>query len=311
MNILVTGGAGYIGSILTEKLLQKGYNVTVVDNFIYNQDSLLHLCHYANLDIMRGDVRDGRLILSLLPKHDVLIPLAAYVGAPLCDKFPSEAKQVNTDAVKMIAENKSSDQILIFPNTNSGYGISDISKPCTEESQLNPISHYGNTKVDAENIVKQGCQGWVVFRLATVFGVSPKMRLDLLVNDFTHRAWRDGFIVLYEKNFKRNYVYIGDVANAYIWAIENFDQAKNNVFNFGLSDANLSKLELCNKIKEHINHFEVSLAEIRKDTDKRDYVVSNEKIEKFGFKATTSIDNGIKELLKSFSVMSNSKYSNI
>lgn len=311
MNILVTGGAGYIGSILTEKLIQKGHKVTVVDNFIYNQDSLLHLCRYPNLEIIRGDVRDGRSILSLLPKHDVLIPLAAYVGAPLCDKFPSEARQVNMDAIKMIAENKSSDQILIFPNTNSGYGISDITKPCTEESQLNPISHYGKTKVDAENAVKQGCHGWVVFRLATVFGVSPKMRLDLLVNDFTHRAWRDGFIVLYEKDFKRNYVYIGDVANAFIWAIENFNQVKNNVFNFGLSDANLTKLELCNKIKEHIPHFEVSIAEIRKDVDMRNYVVSNEKIEKFGFRATTCIDTGIKELLKAFSVMSKSEYSNI
>lgn len=311
MKILVTGGAGYIGSILTEKLLNKGHKVTVLDNFIFNQDSLLHLCHNENLDIIRGDVRNTGLMLSLIHKHDVFIPLAAYVGAPLCDKLPFEAKQVNTDAIKMIAENKSQNQILIFPNTNSGYGISDITKPCTEESPLNPISLYGKTKVEAEKIIQTYSQGWIIFRLATVFGVSPKMRLDLLVNDFTYRAWHDGFIVLYEKNFKRNYVYIRDVANAFIWTIENFDHVKDNVFNFGLSNANLTKLELCNKIKEYVNHFEIFIAEINKDIDMRNYVVSNEKIERFGFRAETSIDTGIKELLKSFNVFKNFGYSNI
>ncbi|MGD1007807.1 MAG: NAD(P)-dependent oxidoreductase [Ignavibacteriaceae bacterium] len=311
MKILVTGGAGYIGSILTEKLLQNNYRVTVIDNFMYNQDSLLHLCHNQNLDIIRGDVRNNDFLISLIKKHDVLIPLAAIVGAPLCDKLPIEAKQINSDVIKIIAENKSPNQILIFPNTNSGYGISDITKPCTEDSPLNPISHYGKTKVEAENYIKNSIDGWIIFRLATVFGASPKMRLDLLVNDFTHRAWRDGFIVLYEKNFKRNYVYIRDVSDAFIWAIENFDKVKNNIFNFGLSNANLTKLELCNKIKDHVDHFEVSIAEINKDVDLRNYIVSNAKIEKFGFKAATNIDFGIKELLKAFSVMSNSKYSNI
>lgn len=310
LKLLVTGAAGYLGSILTKKLVHSGYIVTALDNFHYRQNTLLDLCSEINFNIVRGDARDKELVKKLLKDADVIIPLAALVGMPACKKNPQLAQEVNCDAVKFIVDNKSSDQRVLFPNTNSGYGLGQGLSYCTEETELKPVSIYGKTKIDAEKAVLDAGNS-LVFRLATVFGASPKMRLDLMVNDFVYRAWWDHFMVLFESHYKRNFVYIGDVANAFIWGIENFDRVKNQVYNFGLSDANLTKLELCQLIQKHVGDFHIDLSEIRKDPDQRNYIVSNDKIEKAGFKATTSVDFGIYELLKSFEIINPQVYSNL
>ena len=308
-NILVTGGAGYLGSVLVSELLNQQHKVTVVDNFMYNQISLLHLVTNSNLTIIKGDTRDEQLMKSTLKKADIIIPLAALVGAPLCDKDPIAAISTNRDAIQMLVKLSSPNQAIIYPCTNSGYGIGQDNIYCTEESPLRPISLYGKTKVEAEaTIMDRG--NAVSLRLATVFGVSPRMRLDLLVNDFTYRAFKDKFIVLFEAHFKRNYIHIRDVAYAFIHVINNFDKMKNNVYNVGLSDANLSKSELCEKIKQHIPNFVFYISPIGKDPDKRNYIVSNEKIEKTGFKPKYSLDDGIKELLKSFVMIQNLNFRN-
>ncbi|MDO8735137.1 MAG: NAD-dependent epimerase/dehydratase family protein [Elusimicrobiota bacterium] len=308
--ILVTGGAGYIGSVLVPKLLALGNKVTVIDNFMYRQNSLADVCSDDNFEIVRGDVRDELLIKSLLKNVDIIIPLAALVGAPLCNNDKIGAKTINTDAVKIIADNTSKNQILIIPTTNSGYGIGQKDKFCTEKTPINPISLYGITKMAAEKIVLERGNS-ISFRLATVFGMSPRMRLDLMVNDFVYRAVNDRFIVLFEGHFKRNFVHIRDVVRAFIHAIKNFKEMKNEPYNVGLSDANLSKLELCEKIKKHLPDFVYLEAPVGEDTDKRDYIVSNEKIEKTGFKPEFSLDMGIRELIKGYKIINNSKYGNI
>lgn len=310
MKVLVTGGAGYIGSVLIPKLLSAGYDVTVLDNFLYQQHSLLDLCSNPRFNIVRGDVRNKKLLKDQVSNADVIIPLAAIVGMPACKHNPELAEQINYEHPRDVMFFKSKDQIVLFPNTNSGYGVGQPMMQCTEETELKPISVYGVTKVKAEKVVLDGGNS-AVFRLATVFGVSPKMRLDLLVNDFTYRAWWDKYITLFEESFVRNYVYIGDVADLFVWGLQNFEMIRGEVFNFGLSDANLTKLELCHKIKEHLPDFIIALAEIGNDVDQRNYLVSNEKIEKRGFKARTSIDKGIEELLKSFQILNPQKYSNI
>ena len=308
--ILVTGGAGYIGSVLVPKLLALGNKVTVIDNFMYNQNSLADVCSDDNFEIVRGDVRNELLIKSLLKTADIIIPLAALVGAPLCNNDKIGAKTINTDAVKIIADNTSKNQKIIIPTTNSGYGIGQKDKFCTEKTPINPISLYGITKMDAEKIVLERGNS-ISFRLATVFGMSPRMRLDLMVNDFVYRAVNDRFIVLFEGHFKRNFIHIRDVVRAFVHAIENFDKMKGKPYNVGLSDANLSKLELCKKIKKHLPDFVYLEATVGEDTDKRDYIVSNEKIEKTGFKPEFSLDMGIKELIKGYKIINNSKYGNI
>ncbi|MBI2056339.1 MAG: NAD-dependent epimerase/dehydratase [Candidatus Sungbacteria bacterium] len=308
--ILITGGAGYIGSILVPALLEKGYSVTVIDNFLYNQNSLLDCCNNPNLEIVRGDARNKELIKHHIKDADVIIPLAALVGAPLCDKFPDEAKSINEDAVKMIASLKRSDQKMIYPNTNSGYGVGKKDAFCTEKSPLKPISLYGRTKTEAEKAVRKSGNS-IVFRLATVFGVSPRMRLDLLVNDFVYRAVTDRFVVLFEADFKRNYIHVRDVARAFIYAIENFDNMKNEVYNLGLSDANLSKRELCEEIKKQVKDFYFVEAAVGEDPDKRNYIVSNEKIESAGFMPETSLTAGISELIKGYRVIRRNTFSNI
>lgn len=308
--ILVTGGAGYIGSVLVPKLLALGNKVTVIDNFMYRQNSLADVCSDDNFEIVRGDVRNELLIKSLLKTADIIIPLAALVGAPLCNNDKIGAKTINTDAVKIIADNTSKNQKIIIPTTNSGYGIGQKDKFCTEKTPINPISLYGITKMDAEKIVLERGNS-ISFRLATVFGMSPRMRLDLMVNDFVYRAVNDRFIVLFEGHFKRNFIHIRDVVLAFIHAIENFDKMKGEPYNVGLSDANLSKLELCEKIKKHLPDFVYLEATVGEDTDKRDYIVSNEKIEKTGFKPEFSLDMGIKELIKGYKIINNSKYGNI
>lgn len=309
MKVLVTGGAGYIGSILTPTLLERGYSVTVIDNFLYNQTSLLDCCFDPNLSIVRGDARDRNLMARHISGKNIIIPLAALVGAPLCDKFPAEAKSVNFDAVKLILALRTPEQKIIFPNTNSGYGIGQDGIFCTEESTLNPVSLYGRLKVEAEKSIL-GAGNAVVFRLATVFGTSPRMRLDLLVNDFVYRAVYDRYLILFEAEFKRNYIHIRDVAQAFAHAIENFDSIKNNTYNVGLSDANLSKRELCEEIKKQLPDFYFTEAKIGEDKDKRNYIVSNEKIEKTGFKPKVSLEEGIKELIKGYQIIKRNEFAN-
>ena len=310
LNILVTGGAGYLGSMLVPRLLEAGHKVTVLDAFIFGQNSLLECCASENFEAIRGDARDEGILKSILPKFDVIIPLAALVGAPLCSRDAIGTVTINRDAVKTITEIASKEQRIIYPTTNSGYGIGEQGVYCTEKTPLRPISTYGKTKVEAEEIVL-GRGNAITFRLATVFGMAPRMRLDLLVNDFTYRAVNDRFIVIFEGHFKRNYIHVRDVARAFMHAIDNFDAMKNEPYNVGLSDANLSKLELCEKIKEHVPNFTIMEAPIGKDPDQRDYIVSNDKIEATGFKPMYSLDMGIKELIKGYKIITNSKYSNV
>lgn len=309
-NILVTGGAGYLGSVMVPELLQMGHNVTVLDTFMFGQSSLADVCFMDNFNVVRGDARDKNLLKKLTKDVDIVIPLAALVGAPLCNRDQIGTVTINRDAIQTLSDVLSKEQRILMPVTNSGYGIGQDGVYCTEETPLNPISTYGKTKVEAEEIILQR-ENSISFRLATVFGMSSRMRLDLLVNDFTYRAFNDGFIVIFEGHFKRNYIHIRDVARAFIHGIENFDKMKGEAYNVGLSDANLSKLELCAKIKEHLPNFTIMEAEIGKDPDQRNYIVSNNKIEATGFKPLFSLDMGIKELIKGYTIINNSKFSNV
>lgn len=309
-NILVTGGAGYLGSILVPELLKLGHKITVLDNFMFGQNSLLECCAHENFNVKKGDARDEDILKPLLKKADYIIPLAALVGAPLCDRDKIGTITTNRDAVASISKLASKEQRIIMPTTNSGYGIGQKDIYCTEDTPLKPISLYGRVKVEAEKIVLDRGNS-ISLRLATVFGMSPRMRIDLLVNDFTYRAVMDRFVVVFEGHFKRNYIHIRDVARAFIHVMDNFETMKNEAYNVGLSDANLSKLELCAKIKEQISDFVYLEAPIGQDPDKRDYIVSNEKIEKTGFKPAYSLEMGIKELIKGYSIITNGKYSNV
>jgi nucleoside-diphosphate-sugar epimerase len=309
-NILITGGAGYLGSTLVPELLKLGNKVTVLDNFMFGSSSLLDCCHYNTFEVVRGDARDKALIEKLAANKDIIIPLAALVGAPLCTRDKIGADTINRGAIKTLAEVLSKEQRIIIPTTNSGYGIGQKGIHCTEETPLNPISFYGVTKVEAEKIVLDRGNG-ISLRLATVFGISPRMRIDLLVNDFTYRAVNDRFIIVFEGHFKRNYIHVRDTARAFIHSIKNFDKMKDEPYNVGLSDANISKLELCAKIKEQLPDFVYLEAPVGEDPDKRDYIVSNEKIEKTGFTTKYSLEMGIRELIKGYTIITNSKYSNV
>ena len=302
MKILVTGGAGYLGSIMVPMLLEKGNKVIVVDNFLYNQTSLLDCCNRKELQIIRGDVRNQALMSDAMRDIDVIFPLACLVGAPLCEKMPLEAKSINYDAIKMILELRSKSQLIIFPTTNSGYGVGQKGLHCTEETPLNPISLYGKLKVQIENELLASGNA-ISLRLATVFGISPRMRIDLLVNDFTYRALYDRFLVLFEARFMRNYIHVRDVASAFVHCLENFRTMKDNPYNVGLSSANLSKWQLCEEIKKQLPNFYFVEAEVGEDPDKRDYMVSNAKIEGTGFKTMQSIQDGIAELIKGYQVV--------
>jgi len=309
-NILVTGGAGYLGSVLVPELLKQGHSVTVLDSFIFGQNSLVECCANDNFNVIRGDAREEDTLKALLKKADIIVPLAALVGAPLCSRDKIGTVTTNRDAVVTLAKLASKEQRIIYPCTNSGYGVGQKGIHCTEETPLKPISLYGIAKVEAEKaLIDRG--NAISLRLATVFGMSPRMRIDLLVNDFTYRAVKDRFVVVFEGHFKRNYIHIRDVTRAFIHAMDNFNKMKNESYNVGLSDANLSKLELCAKIKEQIQDFVYLEAPIGEDPDKRDYIVSNEKIEGTGFKPVYSIEAGIKELIKGYRIITNSKYSNV
>ncbi len=310
MKILVTGGAGYIGSILVPELLRRGHRVTVIDNFMYNQTSLLDPCYRDDFDVINGDVREKSLVSKELKTADAIMPLAALVGAPICNKMPLEAKSTNYEAVKMILELRSKSQMIIFPTTNSGYGMGQDKTYCTEETPLNPISLYGRLKVEIEQeLLNVG--NVITLRLATVFGMSPRMRLDLLVNDFVYRAVSEQWIVLFEAHFRRNYVHVRDVSRAFIHSLNNFDKMKNEPYNVGLSDANISKRQLCEEIKKQLPNFQISESEIGEDPDKRNYIVSNEKIEATGFKTIFSLQDGITELIKGYRIIKRNQYANI
>jgi nucleoside-diphosphate-sugar epimerase len=308
--ILVTGGAGYIGSILVPALLSRGYRVTVLDNFMYRQASLLECCADEAFTVVRGDCRDRNTLERALRDVDVIIPLAAIVGAPACDADQTAARTINLDAIRLLLSLRSSSQRVIFPTTNSGYGVGEPGKLCTEETPLRPISLYGTTKVDAERAVLDAGNA-ITFRLATVFGLSPRMRLDLLVNDFVYRAVTDRTVVIFEGHAKRNYIHVRDVARAFLHALDNFGGMRDEPYNVGLSEANLSKLELCARIRDVVPGFVYLEAPIGEDPDKRDYLVSNDKIEGTGFAPEHSLEMGIRELVKGYQILKSRPHSNV
>ncbi len=300
--VLVTGGAGYIGSVLVPAMLARGHAVTIVDNFMYRQTSLLDCCADPDFTVIRGDVRDEGLMEREIARHDIVIPLAAIVGAPACDRQPDAAVAVNREAIRHIARNLSSHHKVVFPVTNSGYGIGDRDSRCTEESPLRPVSLYGRTKVEAERVLRDTGQA-VTFRLATVFGMAPRMRRDLLVNDFVYRAVTDRFVVLFESHFKRNYIHVRDVANTFLFALDNWERMRGETYNAGLSGANLSKAALCERIRAAVPDFQVLESDIGQDPDRRDYIVSNEKLESLGWRPEYGLDDGIKELVKGYTMI--------
>lgn len=310
LRILVTGGAGYIGSILVPELMTRGYVVTVLDSLIHAQNPLLECCSSSKFDFIKGDICDHDLMTKLIAQFDLIIPLAAIVGAPACKINPTVTKLVNYDAQINMVKKLSPSQMVIFPTTNSGYGIGEKNTFCTEESPLRPISEYGRTKVEVEKALLDKGNA-VTYRLATVFGMSPRMRMDLLVNDFTYRAHKDRFIILFEEHFRRNYIHIRDVAKAFIFAIDNFNKMKGDPYNAGLSSANLTKRQLCEKIKEYVPDFYIHSAPIGQDPDKRDYIVSNEKLESLGWHPDYTLDMGIVELLKGYKILKPNKFTNV
>lgn len=307
MKILITGGAGYIGNILTPYLLNIGYEVTVLDNLIHRQHGILENCTYENFQFIYGDVRDRTLYGKLIAEHDAIINLAAYVGMPICRRFPIEAIQVNKESVEFLASKVSSNQIVIYANTNSGYGLGEYSDGapvyCTEETPLRPISSYGRTKCAGEKILMQNSNA-TSFRLATVMGVSRKMRMDLLVNEFTWKAWNDRYIVLFEAHFNRNFIHVRDVATALAMPLT-LPKMQGQVYNLGNTSANVSKMGLCLAIKQHLPDFFIAVSEINKDPDQRNYIVSNEKLEALGWEPNFSLDDTIRELLKACPIIKN------
>jgi nucleoside-diphosphate-sugar epimerase len=310
MKILITGGAGYLGSVLTPTLLNHGHEVTVLDNFMFRQNSLADCCQYPTFHIARGDARDESVIKPLVAKADVIIPLAALVGVPICNTDQIATQTTNYEAVALLCRLASKSQRILMPVTNSGYGIGEKGKFCTEETPLRPLSTYGITKVKAEEAVLQR-ENSISFRLATVFGMSPRMRIDLLVNDFVYRAIYDRAVVIFEGHFKRNYIHIRDVARVFVHGLNNFENMRGRPYNVGLDDANLSKIELCEVIKKHLPKFVYLEAPVGEDPDKRDYIVSNARVLGTGYKPEWSLDRGIEELIKGFTILKNSLYSNI
>lgn len=310
MNILVTGGSGYIGSLLTIELIKLGHNVTVVDNLMFKQNSLGEINNKKNFKLIVGDVRDNSLMKSIVKNFDLIIPLAALVGAPICDLRPTETIEINEESIKFMSKLLSNSQMVIMPVSNSGYGIGKPNEICTEETALNPISLYGRSKVAAEKIIMQR-ENSICFRLATVFGMSPRMRLDLLVNYFVNEALKSKKLTIFEGHFRRNYVHIKDVISVFLFAITNFENLKSNIFNFGLEDANLSKLQLAKKIQEYIKDFVFVESKEGKDPDKRNYIVSNKKILSMGYKFKFDLDLGIQELIDKLPFLPEGNHSNV
>jgi nucleoside-diphosphate-sugar epimerase len=310
LQILVTGGAGYLGSVLIPELLLAGYGVTVLDNFLYRQNSLAAVCSHPHFRVVNGDSRQEDILGPLLRQADMIIPMAALVGAPLCDRDPIGATSTNRDAIYSLVRLMSPAQRVLVPITNSGYGVGEAGQYCNEETPLRPVSRYGRDKVDAEKALLERGNA-ISFRLATVFGMSPRMRIDLLVNDFVYRAVTDRAVVLFEAHFKRNFIHIRDVARVFLHGIEHFEAMRDEAFNVGLSDANLSKQQLCERIREHLPSFVFVEAAVGEDPDKRDYVVSNAKIEGRGFTPAFTLDDGIRELVKGYAMIRNAVYGNM
>ncbi len=308
--ILITGGAGYIGSMLSPSLLAAGHSVTVVDTFTHRANSLASCCAYPQFEVHRTDCRDERVMRELVKHADVVIPLAALVGAPLCRRDPIGAVSTNRDAIIMLTRILSREQRILFPVTNSGYGIGEAGNPCTEDSPLRPISLYGQTKVEAEKAVLERGNA-ITFRLATVFGMSPRMRIDLLVNEFVYRAVNDRAVIVFEGHFKRNYIHVRDVARVFERGLECFESMRDRPYNVGLEDANLSKVELCRVIQQHVPGFVFWEAAIGEDPDKRDYIVSNQRLYATGFRPEWPLDRGIDELIKGYQTISQGVYSNV
>jgi nucleoside-diphosphate-sugar epimerase len=308
-SILVTGGAGYIGAILVPALLNEGFSVTVLDALIHGQKALLECCADPRFEFIRGDICDETLVDDLLSRHDIVIPLAAIVGAPACRKNPIMTRRVNLEAQMNIVRRTSAAQIVLYPTTNSGYGIGEDWVLCTEDAPLNPISEYAQAKVAVEEAFLQKGNA-ITFRLATVFGMSPRMRMDLLVNDFVYRAFKDRSIVLFEEHFRRNYIHVRDVARTFLFGIANVRAMQGEPYNVGLSSANLTKRQLCEKIKEHVPEFEIHTSSQGEDPDKRDYVVSNEKLESLGWVPVYTLDMGIRELLQGYRILDPNRYVN-
>lgn len=309
-DILVTGGAGYIGSVLVPSLLANGHRVTVLDNFYFNQLTLMDCCANENFSIIRGDARDEEVLKRAADGKEFLLPLAALVGFPLCEADKIAATTTNLEAIERLLSIRDKAQKVIFPCTNSGYGIGEGDTLCTEDTPMNPISLYGSTKVRAEKAVLEAGNS-MTFRFATLFGASPRMRIDLLLNDFVYRAVHDRTAVIFEGHFKRNFLHVRDAVGAFEFAIENFEALKGRPYNCGRSDANLSKLEVCAKIKEHLPAFAYLEAPIGTDPDKRDYIVSNARLEAAGWSARYSLDDGIRELIKVYAILKNKAYANI
>ena len=308
--VLVTGGAGYLGSILCERLLAAGHRVTALDNLMYGQPSLFHLCADPAFDFVHGDARDETLLATLLRQADVIVPLAAIVGAPACDRDPWLATSVNLEAIRLLNRRRSRSQLVVFPTTNSGYGTTSGEVQCTEDSPLAPVSLYGRDKVDAEAELL-GSPNAITLRLATVFGMAPRMRLDLLVNHFVYAAVTDGYLVVFEKDFKRNFIHVRDVADCFAHCLDHADDMVGRAYNAGLDAANVSKAELALAVKAHVPRFYIHFSEVGSDPDKRNYVVSNERLRKAGFEARRSLDDGIRELIKGFAMIRPMKYANV
>lgn len=310
MKVLVSGGAGYIGSILTERLLAGGYEVYVLDSLVFQQRSLFHLCHNKNLHFIYGDCRDDALLVDILSEVDVIIPLAAIVGAPACQLHSADAWGINFDAIRMINSMRSKAQPVLFPNTNSGYGSTPGTDECTEDSPLVPISTYAHTKLMAEKILLDTGNA-ISFRLATVFGMSPRMRIDLLVNNFVYLAMTEGTITIFEKEYMRNYVHVRDIADAFVYAIEHFDEMKDKPYNVGQDSANMSKAQVAELIQKYVPRFVVNYNDYAQDPDRRNYIVSNERLRHAGFEARRTLDEGIQELIKGFSMVGRSEMKNV
>lgn len=310
MHVLVTGGAGYIGSMLVPAMLARGWQVTVLDTFAAGEPFLAHSCADPNFNAVRGDTRDMRVLEPLMRQADIVIPLAALVGAPLCARDEIGATSLNRDAVVNLVKRASASQLIAYPTTNSGYGIGEGNAACTEDSPLRPVSLYGRTKVEAEEAVLSHPNS-LSFRLATVFGMAPRMRLDLLVNDFTWRAVNDRAVVLFEAHFRRNYIHIRDVVKAFLHGIDNAAGMKGRAYNVGLSEANLSKAQLCDRIAKHVPGFVWLEAPVGEDPDKRDYIVSNDRLEATGWKPDHGLDAGIQELIKGYRMLRNGRFANV
>jgi nucleoside-diphosphate-sugar epimerase len=308
--VLITGGAGYLGSILSEHLLARGFEVTVLDNLMYGEQSVFHLAAHPKFNFVFGDARDEATVKKLVQEAEVIIPLAAVVGAPACDRDPLLAKTVNLGAIRIINRARSASQLIVYPTTNSGYGTKSGDVFCTEETPLEPISLYGQTKCQAEALVLDSPNA-ITLRLATVFGLSPRMRLDLLVNHFVYEAVKTGYLVIFEKDFKRNFVHIRDIADCFIHCIGHSAKMVGRPFNVGLDAANVSKEELARTIKKHVPNFYVHYAAVGSDPDKRNYIVSNQRLREAGFEAKRSIDNGIRELIKGYRMLGRGKFMNI